>query len=91
MSVVLYSMKVSHPAQVACRMLDLIRGSAALGAIRGHAPVDRAALAGVLQRLSQLALDFPEVAELDINPLIAHPRGVIAVDARVVLKKAPTR
>ena len=69
----------------ACRMLDLLRGSAALGAIRGHAPVDRAALAGVLQRLSQLALDFPEIIELDINPLIAHPRGVIAVDARVVL------
>ena len=69
----------------ACRMLELLRGSAALGAIRGHAPVDRAAVAGVLQRLSQLALDFPAIAELDINPLIAHPRGVIAVDARVML------
>lgn len=66
-------------------MLDLLRGAAALGPIRGHAPVDRAALANVLQRLSQLAVDFPEIVELDINPLIAHPGGVIAVDARVVL------
>jgi acetyl coenzyme A synthetase (ADP forming)-like protein len=69
----------------ACRMLDLLRGSAALGAIRGHPPVDRGALMSVLQRLSQLALDFPEIAELDINPLIAHEGGVLAVDARVVL------
>ena len=70
--------------QAGC-MLDLLRGAAALGAIRGHPPVDKNALANVLQRLSQLALDFPEVIELDINPLIAHPHGVIAVDARVVL------
>jgi acetyl coenzyme A synthetase (ADP forming)-like protein len=72
--------------QAAC-MLDLLRGAAALGTHRGHAAVDRLALTSVLQRLSQLALDFPEVAELDINPLIAHAGGVIAVDARVLLTK----
>jgi len=66
-------------------MIDLLRGAAALGSLRGHAAVDRAAVTSVLQRLSQLAVDFPEIAELDINPLIAHPGGAIAVDARVVL------
>ena len=71
--------------QATC-MLELLRGAAALGAIRGHQAIDRPALAGVLQRLSQLAVDFPEIAELDINPLIAHSGGVLAVDARVVLK-----
>jgi acetyl coenzyme A synthetase (ADP forming)-like protein len=70
--------------QASC-MIDLLRGAAALGSFRGHAAVDRAAVTSVLQRLSQLAVDFPEIAELDINPLIAHPRGAIAVDARVVL------
>ena len=69
----------------ASRLLDLLRGAAALGRFRGHAAVDRSALADVLQRLSQLAIDFPEVGELDINPLIAHAGGVIAVDARVAL------
>jgi acetyltransferase len=71
--------------QQAGGMLDLLRGAAALGATRGHPAVDRRALTDVLQRLSQLALDFPEIVELDINPLIAHAGGVIAVDARVVL------
>jgi acyl-CoA synthetase (NDP forming) len=69
----------------AASMPDLLRGAAALGAIRGHAAVDRRAIADVLQRLSQLAVDFPDIAELDINPLIAHAGGVIAVDARIVL------
>ena len=72
--------------QAGC-MIDLLRGAAALGAFRGHAAVDRVALTGVLQRLSQLALDFPELAELDINPLLAHAGGVLAVDARVQLRK----
>jgi acetyl coenzyme A synthetase (ADP forming)-like protein len=69
----------------AASMPDLLRGAAALGAIRGHAAVDRLAIGDVLQRLSQLAVDFPDIAELDINPLIAHAGGVIAVDARIVL------
>ena len=69
----------------AAAMLQELRGAAALEAMRGKPAVDRAALVDVLKRLSQLALDFPEIAELDINPLIAFAGGVIAVDARVVL------
>jgi acetyl coenzyme A synthetase (ADP forming)-like protein len=69
----------------AASMLDQLRGAAALREIRGQAAVDRAALVEVLRRLSQLAVDFPEIAELDINPLIAHAGGVVAVDARVAL------
>lgn len=70
--------------QAGC-MLDLLRGNAVLDANRGHAAVDRRAVIDVLQRLSQLAMDFPEIGELDINPLIAHPGGVLALDARVSL------
>ena len=69
-------------------MIDSLRGAVALGAFRGHSPVDRSALTAALQRLSQLAIDFPEIIELDINPIIAHSRGLVAVDARVVLTPA---
>jgi acetate---CoA ligase (ADP-forming) len=50
---------------------------------RGGPPADRAALADLLQRLSQMGEDLPEVAELDLNPLIAGPDGCVAVDARI--------
>ncbi len=52
---------------------------------RGAPAADSAALVDLLHRLSLLAADFPEVAELDLNPVIALPSGCIAVDARVRL------
>jgi acetyltransferase len=66
-------------------MVRAIRGVAILDGIRGAPPVDFAALVDVLLRLSQLALDVPEIAELDINPLLAFADGVVAVDARVLI------
>ncbi len=50
---------------------------------RDRPPADLDAVAGVLLRLSQLVCDLDEIAELDINPLLADEKGVIAVDARV--------
>jgi acyl-CoA synthetase (NDP forming) len=52
---------------------------------RGAPAADSAALVDLLHRLSLLAQDFPEVAELDLNPVIALPNGCVAVDARVRL------
>lgn len=66
-------------------MLKGIRGHAILEGIRGAPPVDFAALADVLLRVSQLAIDLPEVEELDINPLLAFPEDARAVDARVII------
>jgi acetyl coenzyme A synthetase (ADP forming)-like protein len=62
---------------------QLIRG------FRGAAAADAPALIAMLHRLSQLAVDVPEVAELDLNPVIALPSGCIAVDARVRLRARP--
>jgi acetyl coenzyme A synthetase (ADP forming)-like protein len=62
-----------------------IRGLPLLEGIRGAPPVDFAALTDVILRVSRLAVDLPEVAELDINPLLAFPDRAIAVDARVLL------
>jgi acetyl coenzyme A synthetase (ADP forming)-like protein len=67
-------------------MVRGIRGVALLDGIRGAKPVDFPALEDVLLRVSQLAIDHPEIAELDINPLLAFPSGVTAVDARVLLQ-----
>jgi acetyltransferase len=66
-------------------MLKGIRSVAILEGVRGAPPVDFAALAEVLQRVGQLAMDFEDIVELDINPLLAFPQGVTAVDARIML------
>jgi len=60
-----------------------IKGWPILAGVRGQAGIDEAGLVDVIQRLSQLALDHPEIAELEINPLLAFPDGVCAVDMRV--------
>ncbi|MGE3167023.1 MAG: bifunctional acetate--CoA ligase family protein/GNAT family N-acetyltransferase [Planctomycetota bacterium] len=59
------------------RVWKLLRG------YRDRPPVDERALCLTLVRLSQLVLDRPEVAELDINPLLVDEHGVVAVDARI--------
>ena len=68
-------------------MVESVRGYPVLKGVRGEGPSDLAALTEAIQRVSQLAVDFPEVLELDINPLLvrAPGDGVVAVDARVVL------
>ncbi len=73
---------------------DMIRGTRVaklLGEFRRMPPVDRAALEEVLLRVSEMVCELPELAELDINPLIADPSGAIAVDARVVLRQGAAR
>jgi acetyltransferase len=70
-------------------MIRQIRGYNLLRGVRGETPVDFDGLAEILQRFSQLAEDMPEVAEIEINPLLTFPRAADfrAVDARVRLKK----
>jgi len=75
-------------AEEAMQMLKGTRSYALLQGARGQAPVDLDAIAGALQRISQLATDYPEIMELDINPFIVGPVGVQAyvADARMTLK-----
>lgn len=65
--------------------LDGLRVSLLLHGFRGAPPADRKAAAEALMGLSRLAELVPEIAELDINPLIAYPHGVCAVDIKVRL------
>ena len=67
-------------------MIRRTRVAKLLDAYRNVPAVDHAALEDVLVRLSAIAVDLPEVVELDINPLLADADGVLAVDARVRLR-----
>ena len=68
-------------------MIRQISGYALLAGVRGEAPVDFKALAEVLQRFSRLVEDFPEIAEIEVNPFLVFPEvgQFRAVDARVRL------
>jgi acetyltransferase len=66
-------------------MVTGIRGASMLAAVRGQPAVDTDAIVSVLRRISQIAEDFPEIAELDVNPLLAFADRAVAVDARVML------
>ena len=68
-------------------MIESIRAYPLLEGVRGEPPSDLPALAEAIERVSQLAVELPEVVELDLNPMIVRSEGdgVLAVDARIVL------
>jgi acetyl coenzyme A synthetase (ADP forming)-like protein len=75
--------------QDARQMLNEIRARAILDGVRGAPPLDKDAIVDAILRIAQLVQDFPEIVELDINPLMVYPRGqgAIAIDMRLVLSK----
>ncbi len=66
-------------------MLDAIKAKQILAGVRGQGPVDRAAIAGIIEKVGQIVTDFPEIMELDLNPVLAHETGAIAVDVRMAV------
>jgi acetyltransferase len=72
------------------QMLTEIRTRALLDGVRGRPPVDKQVVVDALLRIGQLVRDFPEIAELDINPFIVYEEGQggIAIDMRLVLLKS---
>jgi acetyl coenzyme A synthetase (ADP forming)-like protein len=72
-------------AEDAAEMVDGIRAAEVLKGVRGGAGVDRAALASMIQAVSQLVTDFEEITEVDLNPVLAREEGATAVDARFVV------
>jgi acetyl coenzyme A synthetase (ADP forming)-like protein len=73
----------------ALSMLDSIGAAEILRGVRGAPAVNRDALATMIVNVSQLVADFPEVSELDLNPVFATPGGATAADVRVVLDFKP--
>jgi acyl-CoA synthetase (NDP forming) len=72
-------------AEDALEMVNGIRTAELLRGVRGQPGVDQQALADMVQRVSELVTDFPEITEVDLNPVLAQPDGAIAVDARFVV------
>jgi acetyltransferase len=70
---------------LACRMMEQTKIFAALRGVRGRKPVDTAALAELLVRFSQLVTEQRWIKEIDINPLLASPERLLALDARIVV------
>jgi acetyl coenzyme A synthetase (ADP forming)-like protein len=73
----------------ALAMLDSIASAEILRGVRGAKGVDRAALADIMAKVSKLLADFPEIQEVDLNPIFATEKGAKAVDVRIVLGDKP--
>ncbi len=71
-------------------MLHALRGSPLLFGYRNSPGVDVPALADVLARIGRLAVDLPEIAELDCNPVVASPAGALVLDVKLRVAPAPT-
>jgi acetyl coenzyme A synthetase (ADP forming)-like protein len=69
----------------ALKQIDSIKAREILHGVRGGEAVDSKALADILVRVSQLVTDFPEIVELDLNPVFATAKGAIAADVRIVV------
>jgi len=67
-------------------MLEEVRSAKLLEGLRGNPPADRAALVDLIVSVGRLAASHPEVAELDLNPVLVQPegKGVVAIDVRVI-------
>lgn len=89
-----FRLAASMNATDALEMITEIRAAKILDPFRGQAPVDRQQLVQTLMALARLGREYPQVAEIDINPLVVTSDGkIIAVDALVALKpeSAPPR
>jgi len=71
-------------------MLGEIRAAQILEGVRGAQPTDKDALVRLILGISSLCVAFPEIAELDLNPVLAYPKGVGILDARILLAARST-
>jgi acetyltransferase len=69
--------------KLASELISRTRIARLLAGFRDHPAADLAAIERVLVQISQLMADFPEICELDINPLLADEKGALALDARI--------
>src|SRR3954466_2248056 len=69
-------------------MMENTRILQALKGVRGRRPVDLVKLEELLVRFSELVIENPRIADIEINPLLASPDSLVALDARVILHAA---
>lgn len=71
----------------ALEMTEEIKGYPLLKGYRGKEPVDIKALIEIILKISGLMEQYPEIKELELNPILAYKKGALAVDARIVLEQ----
>ncbi len=76
---------------LARRMMEHTKILGALKGVRGNKPVDLEKLEELLVRFSELVVENPRIADIEINPLLARPEGILALDARVILHPATVK
>ncbi|MFN3987081.1 MAG: acetate--CoA ligase family protein [Rhodocyclaceae bacterium] len=69
-------------------MVDQLKGRKILAGVRGDAAVDEQALVDLLLSISSIVSAYPQLSELDLNPVIAYPDGYAVVDARIITNRA---
>ena len=69
-------------------MVDQIKARKILKGVRGEAAVDKEKLVDLLLKVSSIVDAYPELAELDLNPVIAYDDGYAVVDARIIVNRA---
>lgn len=69
------------------RMIEETQSSKMLDGLRGNPPCDKKALVSLLLLCSDLVEAYPEIEEMDLNPVIVHEKGLSVVDARIILKQ----
>ena len=76
----------------AASMVEQIKAKKVFKGVRGAAAIDRDALIDLLIKVSAIIEAYPQISELDLNPVIAYPDGYTIVDARVIVERSdPTR
>lgn len=70
----------------ATEMTEEIRGASLLRGVRGEPPSDLEAIRAALLRVSRLVSSYPEIVEMDVNPLVVHRNGAVAIDVRMVIQ-----
>ncbi|WP_229859813.1 acetate--CoA ligase family protein, partial [Streptomyces anandii] len=68
----------------ALRLLRGLRTAALFDGVRGRPPVDIAAAAAAVESITTFAAAHPEIAEIEVNPLLIRPDGALALDSRAV-------
>jgi acetyltransferase len=69
------------------RMIKEIKAAPILDGVRGEPPVDKEAIVNLLMAVSNLIESYPDIHELDLNPVIAHEHKISIVDARIILRE----
>jgi len=69
-------------------MLNRLQSKKILEGVRGQEGIDMHVFAGIITRLSALLITAPEIFEMDLNPLIGNKEKIMAVDARINIKKS---